>query len=448
MVLEYRPPTSEWESTLRPTWAEISLDAIKHNVRGLAALARPAGIMAVVKADAYGHGAVMVALAALDAGASWLAVAALEEAVELRRAGIEAPILVISAATPAQAEAVARARVAAAVADLEAAEALAAAGRRLGRLAEAHLKVDTGMGRLGVTPDEAGAALAARIAALKGLSLTGVYTHFATADEKDKAFARLQASRFERFLELTAAAGLTFRWRHAANSAAIIDMPETRHNLVRAGIALYGHYPSPDVMKERVKLIPAMTWKTRLVLVKTVPPGTPIGYGRGHVTSATSLIGTIPVGYADGYRRALGGVGRVLVRGKSCPVLGRVCMDHVMIGLDAVPEAAVGDEVVLLGGSEAAGPRLEAAAPAVAAAASGPGPKAATGAAAGAGRAGATAPALPWIPAEELARACGTIAYEILSTVGRRVPRVFFEHGHPVAVQSILGLAPLGGGQL
>ena len=420
--MDYRRAGSGWEAGHRPTWAEVSLDAIRENARALRRLAEPAELMAVVKADGYGLGAVEAARAALEGGATWLGVAALEEAVELRRAGFTCPILILGPSTPAQAEVIARHDITAAVFEPETAEALAAAARRLGRPVHAHLKVDTGMGRIGVTPDDDGAALASRLAALEGLVLDGVYTHYSTSDEADKSFTRLQTGRFERFLELARRAGLSFRWRHAANSAALIDLPETRYDLVRVGISLYGYYPSDDVDRSRVALRPALTWKTRLMYVKRVPAGTPISYGREHVTQAPALVGTLPVGYADGYRRCLGsGRGRVLVRGRSCPVLGRVNMDHIMVGLDEVPEARAGDEVVLMGPS---------------------GPDADPGVA-GPAEAG---PAVAGIPAEELARACGTIVYEMVSTVGRRVPRVFLERGRPVAVRSILGSAPVGGG--
>lgn len=414
MVFEYRSPLSRWESAHRPTWAEISLDAVAENTRRLAALAGPAALMAVVKADGYGHGAVECARAALEAGASWLGVAALEEGVELRLAGITAPILIIGPASPAQAGAIVEHEIHAAVFEMETAAALAAAGRKAGRPARAHIKVDTGMGRIGVTPDADGAALAARIADLDGLKVDGAYTHYATSDEPDKSFTRRQTALFDAFLAVAARAGLSFRWRHAANSAALLDLPETFYDMVRVGISLYGLYASDEVDQSRVQLVPAMAWKTRLMHVKRVPAGTPISYGGDFVTDRPTLIGTLPIGYADGYRRNLSGRGRVLVGGRICPVLGRVNMDHVMIGLDEVPEAAPGDEVVLIGSQTAPG---------------------------GAGR-----PPTARITAEDVAAACGTINYEIVTGVGRRVPRVFTLGGRLTAVRSILGLAPIGGG--
>jgi alanine racemase len=414
-----------WEALHRPTWAEISLDAVTANTRSLGRLAAPAALMAVVKADAYGHGAVECARAAQAGGASWLGVAALEEGLELRRAGLDLPILILSAGTPDQAGAIVGHDLAVAVFDLEVGEALAAAGRRLGRTARAHLKVDTGMGRLGVSPDGDGMELARRLAGLEGLALEGVYTHFSTADEADKTFTRHQAALFDTFVNCCAEAGIQFRWRHAANSAGLLAHPPGAGNLVRAGIALYGLSPSGEPDHCGLSLTPALTWKTRLVQVKIAPAGRPISYGRDYITERPTRIGAVPVGYADGYRRRLSGRGRALVRGVSCPVLGRVCMDHFMIGLDCVPAACPGDEVVLLG-AQAVPP---------------PGP-----AQAGAGRQSETA-SVTSIRAEELAAACQTINYDIVATLGRRVPRVFLRDGRPIAVRSILGTTLLGGGR-
>ena len=402
----------------RPTWAEISLDAVAANTKALLRLAAPADLLAVVKADAYGHGAVEASRTVLEAGAAWLGIAALEEAIELRRAGITAPILNLSPSMPAQADTIVGNDVVAAVFDLETTEALAAAGRRHGRPARAHLKVDTGMNRIGVTPDQAGADLAVRLSRLEGLRLEGVYTHLSSSDESDKSYTRQQAALFEGFLALCAKAGLKFRWRHAANTAGIISHPETRQNLVRVGIGLYGLYPSDEVDPSRVALVPAMTWKSRLLFVKRVAAGTPVSYNREFITERPTVVGTLAVGYADGYRRA-NTRGRVLVRGASCPDLGRVCMDHIMVGLDAVVgpdsttsldsalDSLVGEEAILLGGGPSAS-----------------------------------------LPAEELAATCQTINYEIVSSVGRRVPRVFIRGGRPVAIRSILGTAPLGGAAL
>ncbi len=403
MVLDYRTAGSEWEAMHRPTWAEISLDAIAANTRVFRDLAAPAGLMGVVKADAYGHGAVESARAALEAGATWLGVAALEEAVELRRAGLAAPILTVTAATPAQADVFVRNDVTAAVYEAEAAEALAAAGRRAGRPAHAHLKIDTGMGRLGLTADRAGLELALRLSRLEGLELDGAYSHFSASDEADLSFARRQAELFGQFVAGAEREGLRFAWRHIANSAGLMNLPEARHNLVRVGIALYGLYPSEYVDKSRVALTPAMSWKARLVYVKKVTSGTPISYGSEYVTDHPMVVGTLAVGYADGYRRTMKGRVRVLVRGRSCPVLGRICMDHVMVGLDAVPNAKAGDEAVLLGRQNGA-----------------------------------------CVSAEELAAACQSVNYEIVSAVGRRMPRVFVKNGRPMALRSILGTAPIG----
>jgi len=370
--------------------------------------------MAVVKGDAYGHGAIASARVAVESGAAWLGVVTLEEALELRRAGFTEPILILGPASPAQARTIVENNITTAVFEAEVAEALAAAGRRAGRPARGHLVVDTGMGRVGVTPNQDGVARALRLASLEGLVIDGVYTHYSTADEADKTFSRRQTALFDQFLDLAARAGLAFAWRHAAASAALINLPEARYNLVRPGISLYGLFPSADVDHSRVDLRPVMSWKSRVMYVKRVPAGTPISYGRVHITDRPTLVGTVPVGYADGYQRRLTGQAAVLVRGRRCPVLGRVNMDHIMIDLEAAGEARPGDEVVLMGRQE----------------------DSRTGAA-------------DCVPAEELAGLCGTIVNETVSMVGRRVPRVFIRGGRPVAARSILGEAgeeELGGG--
>ncbi len=402
MVLDYHSPGTAWEALHRPTWAEISLDALAANTKALRDLAAPAALMAVVKADAYGHGAVECARTALEAGASWLGVAALEEAIEFRRAGLTAPILTMTAGSPGQAPTFAAHDVTAGLYEPEVAEALAAAGRQAGRPVHAHLKVDTGMGRLGVTCDQAGLDLALRLARLEGLTLDGVYSHYATSDEPDLGFARRQAELFDWFIAQAARQGLTFRWQHIANSAGLLGLPESRHNLIRAGIALYGLHPSEDVDLSKVELAPVMSWKARLMYVKTVPAGTSISYGREYVAPRPTRVGTVAVGYADGYRRAQKGKAHVLVGGRPCPVLGRICMDHIMVGLDGAPEAKAGDEVVLLGRQDGAA-----------------------------------------ITAEEMAALCQTINYEIAAGIGRRMPRLFIRGGRPVALRSILGTEPI-----
>ncbi|MHB8757063.1 MAG: alanine racemase [Bacillota bacterium] len=372
----------------RPAWAEVDLGAIAHNVKELIRVKEPrVKFMAVVKANGYGHGAVPVAKAALAAGAEWLGVAILSEALELRRAGLAGPVLALGFTPPEQSDAVVANDISQTVYTVEAARALSEAAARAGRPARVHLKVDTGMGRLGVTPDEAGLAVTRAIAGLPGLILEGVFTHFATADAVDKGYARAQFERFAAFLARLEAAGLRFGLRHAANSAALIDLPETHLDLVRAGIAIYGLYPSDEV-ERRVDLRPAMSLKVRVAHVKEVPAGTGVSYGRTFVTGHPSVIATLPIGYADGYPRSLSSRGVVLVRGRRAPIIGRVCMDQCMADVTGIPGVTPGDEVVLMGrqGDEA-------------------------------------------VTADDLARLEGTINYEVVCDITARVPRVYSSAG-------------------
>ncbi|MGB9662457.1 MAG: alanine racemase [Moorellaceae bacterium] len=368
----------------RPVWAEVDLQAIAHNTQQLKRLLAPqAELMAIVKANAYGHGAVPVARTALDYGASWLGVASVEEALELRQNGIKAPILVLGYFPLEEARTVIEADLSQTVFTLEQARALSRAARILDRPARLHLKVDTGMGRLGFLPQEAVAAARA-IAQLPGIALEGVFTHFANADARDKTYTRQQLNIFNRIIAELEREGIQIPWKHAANSGALIDLPESHFNLVRAGISLYGHYPSEEVDRGKLFLLPAMAFKTQVVLIKEVPAGTYISYGCTFCTPGPAKVATLPVGYADGYSRRLSNRAEVLVRGHRAPVVGRICMDYCMIDVTAIPDVEVGDEVVLFGRQGEA-----------------------------------------CLPVEEVAGWLGTISYEVLCGVSHRVRRIY-----------------------
>ncbi len=366
---------------MRPTVARVDLEAVRHNVGALASLT-PAGtaLMAVVKADAYGHGAVPVARAALEAGARWLGVALVEEALELRDAGIAAPILVLGPTPDEALDAALTRGVSLAVFTPDRIDAMARRARALGVEGRVHLKVDTGMGRVGATPEQA-PALAEGVHRSPHLRLEGVFSHFATADEADLAFARRQLRTFLEVLRSVEARGIPPGIRHMANTAGILALPASHLDMVRAGIGIYGIYPSDEVARP-VELRPALRWTTRIAFLKEVPAGTPLSYGRTHVTPGPRRIAVLPVGYADGYPRLLSNRGSVLVRGRRAPVVGRVCMDMTLADVTGVPGAREGDEVVLIG--RQAGEE---------------------------------------ITADEVARLTGTIAYEVTCNVGRRVPR-------------------------
>ena len=337
----------------RPAWAEVDLDAVAANVATMGAVAEPAALCAVVKADGYGHGAVAVARTALAAGASWLAVAMPAEAAVLRSAGIAAPVLVLSEPSPTELDAVVALGLRATVYRADVVEALAKAVARAGAdPLPVHLKVDTGMHRVGADPADA-LALARAVAERPELLLEGVWTHCAVADEPGHPFTAVQAGRFDAVVAQLAAAGLRPPLVHAANSAATLDVPGLRHDLVRCGITLYGLDPSP-ALHGRVGLRPALTLKAEVSLVRVVPAGDGVSYGLRHRCRADTVVATVPLGYADGVPRKLGEVGaEVLVGGRRRPVAGTVTMDQLLV--DCGPPGAgaavrAGDEVVLIGG--------------------------------------------------------------------------------------------------
>jgi alanine racemase len=372
-------------TTFRPVWAEVDLDAVRANVRTLADIAAPAALMAVVKADGYGHGAVPVARAALDAGASWLGVALVEEGAELRAAGIDAPILVLSEPPPAAAPAVVGLGLTPVAYTPIGIEALAKAVAH-GDTADplpVHLKVDTGMHRVGCMADDA-RALAESVAARDELRLEGVLTHFAVADEPDDPYTSQQLDRFDRVLGDLRDAGVAFDMVHAANSAGLLAFGDrARFDLVRCGIAVYGVPPAPG-LAGRVPLRPAMVLKARVSHVKALAAGARLSYGLRYTMPRDGSVATVPIGYADGVPRALSAMGgEVVVRGRRHPIAGTVTMDQFMVDVGDAP-VAVGDEVVLLGRDGEAE-----------------------------------------VTADEWADRLGTINYEIVCGIGRRVPRTY-----------------------
>ncbi|MEW6568109.1 MAG: alanine racemase [Chloroflexota bacterium] len=361
-------------------WLEVDLTAIAGNVQQCLARTGVA-VMAVVKANAYGHGLVPVAKAAQRAGAGWCGVARVDEALELRQAGVDGPILILGATPFERMEQAVTAGVSMAVWEAAQVEAARTAAARAGQPARLHLKVDTGMTRLGIEP-EAAEDLAHRIAATPGVELEGIFTHFARADERDPRPTEAQESLFRQVTTRLQEVGLRPPLVHAANSAAGLTRPSAWFDMVRIGIAMYGLDPStecrlPDGFR------PALSWKTVLTQVRRTPAGRGVSYGHTYVTRGEERVGVAPVGYGDGYRRVAGN--QVLVGGRLVPVVGRVCMDQIMIQLDDVPEARPGDEVVLIG--EQGGARLT---------------------------------------AEKLAERWGTFNYEVVCGLSARVTRLYF----------------------
>ncbi|MFA5905232.1 MAG: alanine racemase [Desulfobacula sp.] len=337
----------------------IDLGAIGNNVRNLKAMTRQScRFMAVVKADGYGHGAVHIAEKALASGADLLGVARLHEAIELREAGIRAPILVFGYIHPSQAPLAAALDITITVYGLEPASQVSDRVKSSGTLLKTHLKVDTGMGRVGMIVDKTLSDKDARkktvqeikgILDLPGLDLQGIYTHFAAADSKDKTYTRLQTEAFDALLSDLDDAGIDIEIRHAANSAGIIEFPESHYDMVRAGISLYGLYPSRDVDRSGVRLFAAMTLKSVVTSVRKVPKGFFVSYGMTHETQQETILASVPIGYADGFSRLFSSNGQMLVKGQRAPIVGRVCMDQTIIDVGQIPGVGVGDEIILMG---------------------------------------------------------------------------------------------------
>ncbi len=344
MTREHRIDSGE--NSRPPTCAYIDLQAIRHNVTAVRRCAPDAEIMAVVKADAYGHGAIAVARVALESGATRLAVAHLSEAISLREAGIASPILVFGGFLPEHLQAYDAFQLEMVLANDHYWPQLEHHAAANGRPIPVHVKFDTGMGRLGFDWRQAEAILQ-KISSSSFLKPVGLMSHFATADEADKAFAEEQLQRFSRVLKTARTYGLTCP-AHMANSAAVLDLPTAHLDIVRPGIMLYGYYPSAET-SECVALRPALRWVSRLVQVKRISAGDTVSYGATWQAKQDTVIGTVAAGYADGYLRALSGKMHVLVRGRRVPVVGRICMDMFMVDLGVNTDAEAGDEVVLLG---------------------------------------------------------------------------------------------------
>ena len=351
----HKPP-----SFLEPqSRVHVDLSAFGQNVRTLKSLIpSKTKVCAVVKANAYGHGGIPCAKTALENGAAFLAVARISEAVAMREAGITAPILLLGEALPEQVSFLAAHGVRASVADIQSAKALSAAAQALKTTLKIHIKLDTGMGRLGFlhpgsaaqgTGDPAGILAAGGIAGLKGLDVEGAYTHFAKADIIDKTHARGQLTRFNEMVATLADMGIHPQIRHAANSAAVLELPEAHLDMVRPGVAMYGMAPSDEVDIQKHHITPIMSITAKVIYVKAVPKEFSISYGCTHVTAAPTVIATVPVGYADGYSRLLSNQGQMLVKGRKAPVVGRVTMDFTMIDVGHIPGVTSGDEVTILG---------------------------------------------------------------------------------------------------
>jgi len=331
-------------------YAQVSLLAIGHNIDEVRKrLAPGVKLLAVIKADAYGHGACRVGKY-LEPRVNYFAVATLEEAVELREGGITRPILILGYVSPSQYPELVRYEITQTIDSLDQAEALEQAAAQAGKRAKIHIGVDTGMTRIGFQVREDEADRIAQIAGLPHLEMEGIFTHFSCADQEDKSYCRMQLDKFERMYRYLEERKVNIPIRHICNSAGIMEFDRYRFDMVRSGIITYGMYPSEEVMKERLDLIPALEWKAHVIHVKDVEAGVSVGYGATFTTSrSVTRIATVSVGYADGYPRALSGRGSVLIHGKYAPILGRVCMDQMMVDVTGIPDVKVEDLVTLVG---------------------------------------------------------------------------------------------------
>ena len=375
---------------LNRAWAEIDLDAIAHNVREIRRITnKKSEIMAAVKADAYGHGVMEVVPTLIENGVTQLAVSMLDEAIQLRKLGIKVPILILSYTDPARTDEIILNEVTQTVFSYDLAKALSDSAVKLKRNVKIHIKVDTGMTRVGFMSGYSAIKNILEISELSGLIIEGLFTHFASADEEDKSYTEMQFEKFMSICSELGRVGVHIPVRHVCNSAGLIMYPHMHLDMVRPGIILYGLYPSKYVDKQKITLKPAMTLKANVIMVKEVEEEISISYGRTFKTSRKSIIATIPIGYADGYTRLLSNSGRVLINGQFAPIVGRVCMDQIMIDVtDLNKKALIGDEVVLFGKQ-----------------------------------------GQHEITVDEVAEKIGTINYEVVSVIGKRIPRVYLKNG-------------------
>lgn len=373
-------------------WAEVDLDAIAHNIKEIRKITNPnAQIMAVVKADAYGHGFMEVARTLLENGADRLAVAVLQEGKQLRSRGVDVPILVLGAVSEESVDDLINFNITPNVFDYEFAKALSYAAERKEKVTKVHIKIDTGMTRLGFVAGEDNTAIIdeiIKISQLPYIEVEGIFSHFATSDETDSEYTLLQYRRFMDVVDGLEERGLEIPIKHVCNSAGIMMYPKMHMDMVRPGIILYGMYPSDEVDKSKLNLIPAMTLKAGITYVKEVAAGRGVSYGKEYITDSVTKIATVPIGYADGYLRRLAKVGKMLVKDTEVPIIGRICMDQCMIDVTNVHNINKGDEAIIFGKA--------------------------------------------LVTIDDLAKWLETINYEVSCLIGKRIPRIYTKNGEAV----------------
>lgn len=383
---------------LRPVWAEVNLDNIAFNMNRIKQIAKDKEIIGIVKADAYGHGALDVVPTLIENGATGLAVAVINEGVELRRGGIECPIMVLGFTSPTLIDTLLRHDIEQTVFSLEYAKQLSMVAEKMHKNIKIHIAVDTGMGRIGFLPNRRSIEEVKKISKLPNVDIKGVFTHFSTADEGNKEYTYYQLQKFNEFCDELKNENVNIKIRHISNSAAIMELKEAQFEGVRPGIILYGYYPSEEVDKAKLQLKPAMELKTNIVHIKKVSSGQYISYGRKFRTQRESTIATLPVGYADGYTRLLFNKAKVIINGQFAPIVGRICMDQCMVDItDIKGNVNIGDEVILMG--EENGIKID---------------------------------------ADDIANMLGTINYEVICMISKRVPRVYIKNGEVVKIRNYI----------
>ncbi|WCK54991.1 alanine racemase [Aneurinibacillus sp. Ricciae_BoGa-3] len=384
------------EQFYRDAWAEIDLDAIGENLRIFRRhIGEHVKIMAVVKADGYGHGAYEVASKALEQGAAYLGVALLDEALELRARGIDAPILILSSIPERAIKVAVENNISMTVYRKDSLNSIVQVANSLNRKARLHIKLDTGMGRIGIRDEEELVELYEIVKAAPCIEVDGLFTHFATADEEDTSYFRVQQERFNAFLNRIDQLKWHIPLIHCNNSAAAMFYPQESRHMIRLGISLYGQYPSPYTKSTGMRLSPAFSWKANVTHVKCIKAGESVSYGAVFTAEKETVVATVPVGYADGYNRLLSNRGEVLIKGTRAKVIGRVCMDQFMIDVTEVPGVEPGDEVVLIGKQ---GDSM--------------------------------------ISVDEMADWLSTINYEVTCMVSKRIPRVYYENGKQISLSN------------
>lgn len=385
--------------SLNRAWVEVNLDAITHNLKEIRKITnKNAEICGVVKADAYGHGFLEVAKTLIKNGVTYLAVSMLDEALQLRKQGISTPILILSYTDPIRCDEIVLNDITQTVFSYDLAKALSLSAQKLNKNVKIHIKIDTGMGRVGFQTGYSSIKTIIDICKLPNLIVEGIFTHFASADESDKSYTYMQFEKFMNICNELKRVGIIIPIKHVCNSAGIMEFPNMHLDMVRPGIILYGMYPSSEVDKNKLNLIPAMSLKANITLVKDVEANTCISYGRIFKTERPSKIATIPIGYADGYLRSLTGKARILVNGQFAPIVGKICMDQCMADVtDVTGDITCGQQVVLIGKQG----DLE-------------------------------------IPIEEIADKLGSVNYEISCVIGKRIPRFYISDGKIYSVLNYL----------